>query len=217
MARTKKRASVTNQVSIQAALVYAALLGLVGFCVLAFFVNATTVYVGALGLFFYLGPYSYFKRRAPLGTIVGSVSGATPIVAGYTAVTGSIDAGAILLFLCMAMWQMPHFYAIALFRQKDYAAAKIPVLPVVRGTDTTKLYIRAFIIGFAFCCALLTLTGYTGYMFAAVMVLLCAWWLVRGLDKPKQTSEQWGKRMFLSSLLALLLFCASVSVGGLLP
>jgi heme o synthase len=217
MDRTKKRALVTKEISVRSAIFFASLLGLVGFLTLAMFVNATTVYVGALGLFFYLVPYSYFKRRSSFGTVVGSVSGSTPIVAGYTAIAGVVDAGGVLLFLCMAAWQMPHFYSIALYRRKDYANARIPVLPVEKGVVITKFYVRAYIIAFAFSCVLLTLLGYTGYAFAAIMLVIAAWWLLRGKDLDGQSSEKWGKRMFLSSLLVLLLFCTAVSVGALLP
>jgi heme o synthase len=216
MKRTSKRALVTKTITSRAALLFATVLGVLGFVTLLLFVNNITAVVGLVGLFFYLVPYSYFKRKSPIGTIVGSVSGATPIVAGYTAVTGSVDAGALLLFICMACWQMPHFYAIAMYRMKDYAAAGVPVLPVVKGGALTRIYIYMFIIAFVFSCCLLTLLGYTGYSFAGIMLLVCVWWVLRGL-RSKKPDETWGKQMFLTSLVVLLVFCASVSVGGLLP
>ena len=101
MRRTSWRASVTGVVGIRRGLVYAVLLGGLGTWLLAAFTNPLTLAVGLTGVFFYLVPYSIFKRRSHWGTVVGSVSGATPIVAGYTAVTGRLDVAALLLFLMM--------------------------------------------------------------------------------------------------------------------
>jgi protoheme IX farnesyltransferase len=94
------------------------------------------------------------KRKSVYGTLVGSLSGAVPPVAGYCAASGRFDSGAAILLLMFCLWQMPHSYAIAIFRFKDYEAAKIPVLPVVKGISEAKQQIVLYILAFAVatCC-----------------------------------------------------------------
>jgi len=150
MARTKKRALPTGIISGRNALLYAIVLGVIGFSLLLFYTNLLTTFVGFVGFFVYIVLYGISKRRSVYGTIVGSIAGAVPPVVGYVAVTNNFDMGALLLFLILVIWQMPHFYAIAIFREDDYAAASIPVLPIKQGIKATKihmvLYIAAFLI-----------------------------------------------------------------------
>ena len=138
MARTKKRALVTGDIPVKNALIFGTLLGILGFLILFSYTNLLTGVIGVIGVVMYVVVYGYFKRRTVHGTLIGSISGAIPPVAGYTAVTNLIDTGAILLFLILVFWQMPHFYAIAVYRIEDYKKAGIPVLSVVKGIPTTK-------------------------------------------------------------------------------
>lgn len=215
MKRTHKRALVTGEISVTNALYFAAVLGLAGFALLAAFTNTLTVVLGLVALIMYVAVYGYFKRRSPLGTLVGTIPGALPPVAAYTAVTGQLDKGAWLIFLILATWQMAHFYSIAIYRQKDYKNAGIPVLPVVKGTYRTKLSVIAYILAFTAACALLTVYGYTGYTYLVVMVGLGAAWLTLGLRKYRQASDiAWGKSMFFFSLTVILSLAIMLSVGG---
>jgi heme o synthase len=219
MERTKKRALVRGTIPPRVALAYGALLGLLGFGTLAAFTNRLAVLVGFVGLFFYVVVYAIAKRRSTLGTVIGSVSGATPPLAGYVAASNQLDAGAWLIFLILVCWQMPHFYAIALFRRDDYAAAGLPVLPVKKGASLTKLYIVLYILAFMGATALLSIYGYTGLTFAICMGLLGGVWLwkgLRGLSAPGST-EQWARRMFFFSLLVLLSVSILIPLGALLP
>ncbi len=218
MDRTKKRASVTGKISLRDGMIFASILGVVGIALLLRFINVTTAIVGLIGFIDYVVLYSYAKRKGPYGTLVGSISGATPPLAGYTAVTGHVDAGGLLLFLILVFWQMPHFYAIAMYRIKDYAQAGIPVLPVKRGNKTTKLYIFVYICWFIVASSLLYLDGYVGAFYLIVMTLLGLWWLWSagqgfraGVDDTK-----WAKSMFLKSLVIITSFCIVVSLGALL-
>jgi len=217
MARTKKRALVSGRVSARNAIIYATLLGLVGFTVLATYTNRLTVAIGLVGIVFYVIVYGFAKRHSVHGTLVGTISGATPPVAGYCAVTGRLDLGAVLLFLILVFWQMPHFYAIAMYRAKDYAAAKLPVLPVVKGEQITKIQMLVYVIGFMLATALLTGFGYTGYVFLAVMTLIGLIWLkssLQGFTAPD--SNLWARKMFKFSLVALVVFCLMISVDNAL-
>ena len=221
MTRTKKRALVNGDVSTFAALLYATVLGAAGFTLLAFFTNALTVWLGVLALGMYVVVYALAKRQSVFGTIVGSVPGALPPVAGYTAVANQLDAGAYIILLIFALWQMPHFYAIATYRRKDYEAAGIPVWPIKKGMRSTKIQILLFIMAFGLANVLLTAFGYTGYSYVVVMLVISLMWLWRGLrgfraDDAKATIK-WAQGMFFFSLIVVLVLAAAMSLGALLP
>jgi protoheme IX farnesyltransferase len=217
MTRTNKRAIATGAISGRTALAYATLLGLLGFAALAF-TNALTMLVGATGLVFYVVVYGYWKRRSTLGTVVGSISGAVPPVAGYAAVTGQLDMGAFLLFALLACWQMPHFYAIAMYRYNDYAAAAIPVLPVKKGMRVTKYYILAYIAAFTGIASLLTVAGYTGYTYLAVVLVSGTAWFIKGLAGLRSPHDKrWARGMFFFSLLVVTAVSAALALEAFLP
>ena len=218
MKRTKNRASVTGLISLRAGMVYATCLGLSGFALLLLYINKTTAVIGLIGIVDYVILYGYTKRKGPYGTLVGSISGATPPLAGYTAVTGHVDPAGLLLFLILVFWQMPHFYSIAIFRLKDYAAAKLPVLPVVRGIYTTKLYISVYIGWFIIAMGLLYAYGYIGWPYALLLCAAGLWWLwvaLKGFKKGIDDSA-WARTVFFKSLTMLLIFCTVVSASALL-
>ncbi len=218
MARTKRRALVTGEVSVRSALLYATVLGVVGFTVLALWTNALTVLLGAIAIFTYVGPYSITKRRTVYGTVVGSIAGALPPVAGYCAVTGRFDVAAWLLLLIYTCWQMPHFYAIATYRYKDYAAAGLPVLPVKKGVHVAKRQASLYIVAFILANILLTTTGYTGYSYLVVMTFAGAYWLAQCLQGFRATNDRrWGGRLFGVSLYVVLILDALLATGALLP
>ncbi len=218
MDRTKKRALVSGEISVRGALIYAGLLGAAGFMALALYTNWLTVLVGLIGFVDYVVLYGYAKRHSPWGTLVGSVSGAMPMVAGYTAVSNSFDSGALWLFLAMIFWQMPHFFAIAIRRFDDYRRAGLPVLPVAKGTHRTKVHMMLYITAFMLACFMLTVEGYTGLFFALIMGGLCIAWLRSGLNGFDHADEkQWARRMFLFSLLILMSLSVMLPLGTLLP
>lgn len=218
MVRTKERALVSGKITGPQALAYAVLLGITGFAILATQTNLLTLCVGAIGFIDYVMLYTWSKRRTVFATLIGSISGATSITAGYTAATHTFDMGALLLFLVMVLWQMPHFYAIALFRQSDYAAAGIPVLPVVKGARHTKIQILLYIIAFALAVAALTIYGITGYVFLTVMSLLVGLWFRRGVEGfAAKDDKAWGRKMFSFSLVIVLALALMLSIDTFLP
>ncbi|HET7320667.1 MAG TPA: heme o synthase [Candidatus Saccharimonadales bacterium] len=218
MERTRKRAIVSGAVSPAGAFIYAGLLGVIGFTALAISTNWLTFAVGATGYFFYVVVYGTAKRTTIYGTIIGSISGSMPLVAGYTAVTDRLDGGALLLFLLMTVWQMPHFYAIAIYRLKDYQAAGLPVWPVKRGIRSTKRQIILFIALFTIISARLSLGGHTGKTYLAATVLLGLAWLYKGaLGIKTKDDAKWARGMFGFSLVVLLGMCAALSLNAWLP
>lgn len=214
MKRTSWRALASDTIPVRSALIFAFVLGLAGFTMLAAFTNRATFIVGLVGFIDYVAVYAWAKRRSWHGTLVGSVSGSAPLVAGYTAVTARFDAGALLLFLIMAFWQMPHFYAIAMRRLKDYKAANIPVLPAVKGMRAAKSQIIIYITAFMAADILLYALGYAGRFFAVVMGFYATIWLslgVKGLSAAND--KRWAKKMFLYSLIFLPLLLALSIIG----
>lgn len=216
MARTKRRPLVTGSISGFQALGLAVLLLLFGSWLIGNFANSLALGVALFGFFMYVVVYGYAKRKSTLGTIIGSVSGAVPPVVGYVAVTGRLDAAAWLLFILLTLWQMPHFYAIAIYRLKDYKAAGIPTLPVKKGFERTKLSILLYMVAFAVAVPLLTIYGYTGYIFAAVMTILSLYWIRVFLIDVGPDKAAWAGRVFHFSLIVLTVFCAMLILNPLL-
>jgi len=215
MPRTKNRALATGKIPDQNALIFASVLGVLGTLLLVVFVNLLTAMIGLFGLFAYVVLYGIAKRRTVHGTLVGTISGAIPPVAGYTAVAGTIDQAAVILFLILVFWQMPHFYAIALFRQKDYASAQLPVLPVVKGIYITKVHILAYIIGFGLISSLLYVYDYSGLLYLAVVLGLTVTWIYfwfKDIKSPKVID--WARRLFFVSLIVLLGTCGIISIDS---
>lgn len=218
MSRTKKRGLVTGQIPPVNALIYGTLLGAAGFLILGLYTNALAVVTGLVGIIFYVIVYGIAKRRTHWATVIGSVPGATPPVAGYVAVSGVFDEAALLLFLILVIWQMPHFYAIAIFRLQDYKAAGLPVLAAVRGADVTKLRILAYVVAFILVAPLLTIFDYTGYSYAVVVMALGLAWFWKGLQEFRATDNvAWARKMFGFSLMVLLGFCLITSLSPWLP
>jgi protoheme IX farnesyltransferase len=187
---------------------------LVGFLILLLYTNLLTVRIGIVGLIDYVALYGFFKRRSTLGTLVGSICGATPVVAGYCAATGKFDMAALLLFLSMVCWQMPHFYAIAIYRGKDYASAGLPVLPVVKGFKAALVHILFYTVLFIGANVLLYTAGYAGYVYLAVMLIAGLWWLnwaIKGFWAAD--SNKWAVKMFSYSLIILMIFSVMISIN----
>lgn len=218
MARTKERALVTGKISGAHAIAFAALLGVAGFGILTLYTNGLTVLLGLVAFVFYVIIYGIGKRKTVHGTLIGTIPGALPPVAGYAAVTSTLDGGAALLFLIMVFWQMPHFYAIGMYRKTDYAAAGLPILPVKQGFETTKKQMLLYVIGFIGASLLLAVAGYAQYAYATVMLLIGLGWLrlARG-GFGVADDIKWAKQMFGYSLLVLLVFCAMISLEAWLP
>jgi len=218
MKRTAKRDVASGVISVPKALSFATLLGLIGFISIFVLTNPLTFMLGVIAYIWYVVVYGLAKRTTVLSTIVGGVAGALPPVAGYTALTGHIDAAAIILFLILFFWQMPHFYAISMFRRSDYASAKLPIWSVVYGMKSTKRQILVFIVLYAIAATLLTFFGYTGVIYLVVSLALSIYWLSRGIMFYRKLDDiKWARKMFGTSLLVLLSMCLLISVGGYLP
>jgi len=208
MERTKKRALVTGLISARHAIIYAVILGLAGFVLLYTYTNVLTVAVAALGFFVYVVLYSILKGHTIYGTAIGSVSGAVPPIVGYCAVSNQLDAGAWVLFAMLVLWQMPHFFAIAVYHFDDYKKAELPLLPIVKGMMRTKIQMMLYIAAFLVASLLLTAFEYTGYVYLGVAMSVGLAWLglcVKGFSS--EDDQLWGRRMFQMSLVVIMAIC----------
>lgn len=216
MARTKKRALVSGVISARNALIYATTLGILGFAILGVGTNALVFSIGAIGLFFYVIVYGIAKRKTVHGTLIGTISGSMPILAGYVAVTNQIDVAGLLLVAVLTTWQMAHFFSIAIYRVEDYRAAGLPLLPVVKGIYRAKVEVLVYVGLFALSIVGLSLWSSAGVVFVLAMLPLSGYWAWAAF-RDYATDSLWGRQMFGQSLAVLLTFCAILSVSSLLP
>ena len=219
MTRTKKRAAWIKAIGGRNAVIFSIVLGILGLGVLIVFSNVWVVLIEIGGWIDYVVLYGMWsKRKSVHGTLVGSISGAAPILAGYVGAAGMIDLGAVLTFLVLFVWQMPEFYSISIYRREEYAAAGVPVSSVVRGVKKTIMQIFVYTLLFVTFTVLLGVTGYGGRTYTVVMIAIGAYWLwlgAKGFKAPD--SSAWARKMFKFSLTALLVFCAIIAIDPWLP
>ncbi|HDR4874378.1 MULTISPECIES: heme o synthase [Bacillus cereus group] len=215
MERTKNRPTVTGEIKPKAVLWLGILMTILGLFSLAL-TTLLAAFLGFLGLFFYIVPYTMWsKRRTIYNTEVGSISGAMPPLIGWAAIYPDITHPAILgLFVITVIWQMPHFYAIAIRKHDEYKAAKVPMLPVVKGVKRTYLQTNIYLIiliamSFLFSSLSLGLT--------LVALLLSILWLILSIfGYKKMDSEKWAKSMFVYSLLHMTILFSTVIIYSLM-
>lgn len=202
MKRTKSRPTVKGQIGRSSTIMQATLLGVAGFCILLFAVNVTVALLGVVAYIWYAGLYTWAKRKTVHSTLIGTIPGALPVTAGYVAVVGWIDIVAILLTVLLIVWQLPHFYAIAVFRKKEYEAAKIPVLA---SFVTHSVMQKIIIATIAIYVAVLGMTLYFAQVAMgvyAVFVLLGLWWLIDAVRTQSRFQHiAWARRIFGHSLV----------------
>ncbi len=221
MSRTKKRSLVTGEIKVKHAIIYGVILGIIGFGVLLWLTNTLTFLLGVIAYFFYVVVYGITKRTTEHGTLVGSIPGALPPVAGYTALTDRLDIGIIALFIMLIFWQMAHFYAIAIYRRDEYRAAGIPLLTVVRGVRPALIQMTIYIIGFIVASLDLVIAGYTHWTYAIVMTIVGLIWFGMSLRaftfKEGEALNAYSRRLFSFSLIVNITMCIMIAVGGYLP
>jgi protoheme IX farnesyltransferase len=218
MDRTQKRALVRKIIHTRSALIYGFILGIIGFTLLVLFTNVLAAFIAFVGFVFYVFFYTFGKRMTVHGTLIGTISGAVPPVVGYCAVTNTFDFTALLLFLILVFWQMPHFYAIAIFREADYAAASIPVLPIKKGIIQTKEQMVLYVLAFILAVCALTVFHFIGYVYLIVMFTMSIMWLILSIQGFRITNDKiWARKMFFFSLILITVFSILLMVSVILP
>jgi protoheme IX farnesyltransferase len=185
MARTRGRPLPTGQISVNRVLIFALVLAATSMAILLIWVNLLTAVLTFLSLIGYAILYTvWLKRATPQNIVIGGAAGAAPPLLGWTAVTGSADPHALLLFLIIFVWTPPHFWALAIYRRADYAAVDIPMLPVTHGLPFTRLQILFYTILLIIVTTLPYLTGMSGLLYlagATVLNLGFLWYALRML------------------------------------
>ncbi len=216
MQRTQNRVLVKGLISPVNALLYACLLGITGLLLLYFLTNPLTALIALSGLFIYVVIYTlYGKRHSIFGTEIGAIAGAIPPVVGYCAVTGIFNLGALSVFLILLFWQMPHSYAIAIYRFKDYKAASIKVLPVRKGIKITKIHMFIYTCLFTLSALTPTFFGYTGIIYLILALCLGLTWIVIAIKGFKtQDNIAWARKMFVVSILIITLLSVILALSA---
>jgi protoheme IX farnesyltransferase len=213
MSRTSRRATVTGLVTPQETLLFGLALSVLSFLVFAIFVNLFSAILSTIGILYYVFFYTlYLKRTTIHNIIIGGAAGAIPPLVGWTAVTNNLDLSAFYLFAIIFFWTPPHTWALALLVKKDYAQARIPMLPVVVGEKETTYQIFLYSI----LLITLTLLPFTirmvswGYLIVALVLgarfIYLAWLLWR--NGEKRVSKQLYK--FSQVYLALLFLTMAI-------
>lgn len=173
MARTRNRPLARGSLTERNVLVFALTLGVLAMAILLFWVNTLTAGLTFLSLIGYAIVYTvWLKRATPQNIVIGGAAGAAPPILGWTAVTGSLDPQALLLFLIIFIWTPPHFWALAIYRKDEYALVDIPMLPVTHGTAFTRLQILLYTILLVIVTTLPYLTGMSGLIYLAGVSVL---------------------------------------------
>ena len=219
MQRTQNRAMVKKSISVPVALVYSLVLGVIGFSILWFWVNAYAFLFAVIGFVVYVVLYSLWTKRTTIHqTVIGSISGASPPVIGYTAVSNEFDLAALLIFIGYALWQMPHSWAIAVYRFDDYKNAGIPILPVARSVLRTKIESLIYVILFTISMNALFVYGYTNWLYLVILNALCIYWFYIGVLGFKAENDQlWAKRFFLFSVILITIISICFSFTSQAP
>jgi protoheme IX farnesyltransferase len=192
MKRTHNRPIPQGRVDQKQAAVFAAAIGVAGMLILLIWVNALSAWLTLASFVGYAFIYTgYLKRATPQNIVIGGLSGAMPPLLGWSAVTGTIEPGALVLVLIIFAWTPPHFWALAIHRKEEYAKTGIPMLPVTHGEHVTKLHIILYTIIMILITLLPYLTGMSGpiYLLAAIVLGLgFLWWSLVLMFKPKPST-----------------------------
>jgi protoheme IX farnesyltransferase len=173
MARTKRRPLASGKLTEKNVLVFALSLGVLAMVILVVLVNPLTAALTFLSLIGYAIVYTvWLKRATPQNIVIGGAAGAAPPVLGWTAVTGSLDPQALLLFLIIFIWTPPHFWALAIYRKDEYALVDIPMLPVTHGAAFTRLQILLYTVLLIIVTTLPYLTHMSGIVYLAGVTVL---------------------------------------------
>jgi protoheme IX farnesyltransferase len=204
MSRTRRRPLPAGRLMPSRAARFAWGMSIAAVVILLVGTNLLTALLAAAAIAGYVLVYTPLKYRTPLALVIGAVPGAAPPLLGWTAATGSIDAPALVLFGVLLVWQLPHFLAIALYRQDDYARAGIRIVPLVRGSAIAKIQAVAWSMTLIPITMLLVPLGIAGNFYLVGSVVLgCAFlgWSFTGLDD--KAGVRWARGFFFASLAYL--------------
>ena len=217
MRRTGHRPVAEDRVTPERALEFGLTLMAFSFVLLASLVNVLTAALALVGGLFYVLVYTrWLKRSTPQNIVIGGAAGAVPPLVGWAAATGNLTLPALFLFLIVFFWTPPHFWALALVIKRDYAAARVPMLPVVRGDDETAKQIVWYSIVLVGVTLLPFAWHTAGVAYLAAALLLGAFFLRLAWRLRRETTTVRASALFHYSLLYLALLFVALAVDPLL-
>ena len=218
MGRTRGRPLPQGAVNTRDALVFALLIGAFAMGLLWLLVNPLTAVLTFLSLIGYAVVYTmYLKRATPQNIVIGGAAGAAPPVLGWTAVTGSVDPGALLLFLIIFTWTPPHFWALAIHRTEEYRKVDMPMLPVTHGTDFTRLQILLYTVLLLVVTLLPYGYGMSGGLYLGGALVLGLGFLYYAVRLYRNDDERMPMRTFGFSITYLMALFALLLVDHYVP
>jgi len=213
MKRTSMRPVAAGRVSPELALEFGLALSALSFVLLASAVNVLTASLALVGNLFYVLVYTrLLKRSTPQNIVIGGAAGAVPPLVGFAAATGSLALPALFLFLIVFLWTPPHFWALALLIKRDYAAAKVPMLPVVRGDRETARQVLLYTIVLVALTLVPVLTGTFGALYLAAAAVLGGWFLHLAVKLFRSTTQPRAASLFHYSLAYLALLFVAMAI-----
>jgi protoheme IX farnesyltransferase len=216
MRRTRRRPLPSHALPPSRALAFGIALGVAGFVWLAVFVNPLAAALATAGLLFYVFVYTlWLKRRSVQNIVIGGAAGAVPALVGWAAVTGRVGWPAAVLFLVVFLWTPPHFWALALRYERDYAAAGVPMLPVVAGTRATVRQILAYAVATVAASLVLIPVAGMGLIYVVSAVALGAWFLWAAIRVHTRPTLSAAMALFRWSITYLALLFLAVAVDAL--
>ncbi|MAL78632.1 MAG: protoheme IX farnesyltransferase [Sneathiella sp.] len=209
MERTKERPIPAGRVSANEALAFGTVLSVASVVLMGLAINYVAAALLALTIAFYVFVYTmWLKRRTPQNIVIGGAAGAFPPMIGWAAVTGDVSVESLVLFAIIFMWTPPHFWALSLWRDIDYAKAGVPMLPVVAGRDVTRRYVVLYSVLLFPIAVMPYFLGYAGVVYGAGSAVLSGLFLVLALKVWQGKDEKSAKQLFAFSLLYLFLLFA---------
>ena len=218
MVRTKNRPLVKGEISATNAKVFSGILLASGTILLLIFNNILTLSLTLLTWAFYSFFYTKILKFAGTQNIViGGIAGAMPPLLGWTAITNSIDALPLLMVLIIFIWTPPHFWALSINRKEDYIAAKIPMMPVIKGTEYTKLQIALYSVLLAVISIFPFATGYLGGFYFLSATVLNAAFIGLAVALIFDKSNRLALPLFLYSIVFLTILFICMALDKLIP
>jgi protoheme IX farnesyltransferase len=217
MTRTRRRPLPANLIRPGNAVAFGVILGLGGFAWLWLTVNLLAAALAAAAFLFYVFVYTmWLKRSSPQNIVIGGAAGAAPALVGWAAVTGRVGLPAVVLFAVVFLWTPPHFWALALRYRRDYAAAGIPMLPVVAGRTAAVRHIVGYSLVLVAVSLVLWPVARTGVLYPACALVLGAVFVARALRLRRSGTTAAAMSLFRYSVVYLGLLFVSVGVDTLL-
>ncbi len=211
MGRTRARPLPAGQLQGSQVIVFATTLAAFSMLILVLFVNTLTAALTFLSLIGYAVIYTmYLKHATPQNIVIGGAAGAAPPVLGWCAVTGTVDPHALLLFLIIFVWTPPHFWALAVAKQHEYAQANIPMLPVTHGADFTRLHILFYTILLLPVTLLPYLTGMSGWPYLVASLALNSVFLYYSIVLIRTRDNKTAMKTFGFSISYLMILFAAL-------